>query len=165
MNGLYAGATPATVANVLPASSTNGLRNAVNAIPFASSAQISLVNKTVYAQGDSGSGSSGSTGGSTGGSSTGGGSTSTTGSLSLRWTAPSARSDGSALALSEIGGYRIYYGTSRGNYPGMYDQTNGAATSATVTNLASGAYYLVMSTYDTSGREGPRSPEVTKNVP
>lgn len=166
VSGLYAGATPATVANVLPANSTNGLRNAVNAIPFASSAQISLVNTTVYAQGDSTSGSGGSTGGSTGsGGSTVGGSTSTTGSLSLRWTAPSARSDGSALALSEIGGYRIYYGTSRGNYPGSYDQTNGAATSATVSNLASGTYYLVMSTYDTSGREGPRSAEVTKNVP
>jgi hypothetical protein len=147
------------VSNVLPASSTNGLTNAVNAIPFASSAQVSLVNTTVYAQGSSGSG-----GSSTGGSG-GGGSTTTTGSLSLRWTAPSARSDGSGLALSEIGGYKIYYGTSRGNYSGIYNQTNGAATSATVSNLASGTYYLAMSTYDTSGREGPRSSEVTKSVP
>lgn len=160
VGGLYAGATPGAVANVLPASSTNGLTNAVNAIPFASSAKISSVNQTVYAQGSSGSGSSGSTGGSTGG-----GSTPTTGSLSLRWTAPSARSDGSALALSEIGGYKIYYGTSRGNYSGSYDQTNGAATSATVSNLASGTYYLAMSTYDRSGREGSRSAEVTKSVP
>ncbi len=95
VSGLYAGATPGAVSNVLPSSSTNGLTNAVNAIPFASSAQVSSVNQTVYAQGDSGSGSSGSTGGSTGG----GGSTTTTGSLSLRWTAPSARSDGSRTVV------------------------------------------------------------------
>jgi len=160
VGGLYAGATPGAVANVLPSSSTNGLANAVNAIPFASSAKISQVNTTVYAQGDSDPGNSGSTGGSAGGS----GSTPATGTLSLRWTAPSARSDGSALALSEIGGYKIYYGTSRGNYSGSYDQTNGAATSVTVSNLPTGTYYLVMSTYDTSGREGSRSQEVTKSV-
>ena len=165
LSGLYAGATPGTVSNVLPASSTNGLTNAVNAIPFASSAQISSVNQTIYAQGDIDPGGSSPTGGSTGGSTGGGSTTITTGSLSLRWNAPSARSDGSALALSEIDGYMIYYGASRGNYSGSYDQTNGAATSATVSNLASGTYYLAMSTYDTSGREGPRSSEVTKSVP
>jgi hypothetical protein len=159
IGSLYAGTTPGAVANVLPASSTSGLANAVNAIPFASSAQVSLVNTAVYAQGDSEEEGGGSTGGNTGG-----GSTTTTGNLNLNWTAPTARADGSALALSEIGGYRIYYGTSRGNYSGTYNQSNGAATSATVSNLPSGTYYLVMSTYDTSGREGSRSSEVTKSV-
>ena len=36
--------------------------------------------------------------------------------LGLNWTAPSEREDGSALALSEISGYRIYYGTEAGDY-------------------------------------------------
>jgi len=90
--------------------------------------------------------------------------TSATGSFTLSWTAPASRSDGSSLSLADIDGYRIYYGTTKGNYPNQINVTNGAATSKTVSNLAVRRYYLVMTTYDSSGRESARSPEISKTA-
>jgi hypothetical protein len=72
------------------------------------------------------------------------------------------RADGSPISLADIDGYRIYYGTSRGNYPQQVNLTNGTATSTTVKNLPVGTYYLVMTTYDSAGRESAQSGEVTK---
>ncbi len=40
-----------------------------------------------------------------------------TGSVNLSWTAPVARADGTAISMSEIVGYTVYYGTSKGNHP------------------------------------------------
>jgi hypothetical protein len=89
--------------------------------------------------------------------------TAVTGSLTLNWTAPSARSDGSPLSLADIGGYRIYYGTTHASYSGKLDVANGTAQSATLPNLIAGTtYYLVMTTYDTSGVESGYSPEISK---
>jgi len=87
-----------------------------------------------------------------------------TSSMSLTWVAPVARSDGSSLSLSDIDGYRIYYGTTAGTYPNSVDVTDGSATSATVASLPVGTYYVVMTTYDTSGLEGAQSAPVTKLV-
>jgi len=87
-----------------------------------------------------------------------------TSSMTLSWVAPAARSDGTSLSLSEIEGYRIYYGTTAGAYPNSVDVTDGTATTATVTNLPVGTYYVVMSTYDTAGVEGAKSAPVTKTV-
>ena len=68
------------------------------------------------------------------------------------------------MSLAEIDGYRIYYGTSRGNYTNQVNITNGAATSRTVNNLNQDTYYLVMTTYDNAGRESGRSPEISKQA-
>jgi hypothetical protein len=90
---------------------------------------------------------------------------SSTASFSLSWTAPTSRADGTPLSLANIDGYRIYYGTTRGNYPNQVNITNGAATGKTVNNLASGKkYYLVMTTYDYAGRESAPSGEVAKTA-
>jgi len=90
---------------------------------------------------------------------------SASGSFSLSWTAPTTRADGTPLSLASIDGYRVYYGTSRGNYPNQVNITNGAANSKTVNNLAPGKkYYLVMTTYDNAGRESARSPEIAKTA-
>ena len=63
-----------------------------------------------------------------------------TGSVSLSWTAPVSRADGSALALSEISGYTVYYGTSSGNHPNSLTINDGSATSATITDLPLGTF-------------------------
>ena len=84
------------------------------------------------------------------------------GSFSLSWTAPVARADGTPLSLADIGGYRIYYGTSSGNYPNTIDVSDGSAQSATVNNLPLGTYRTVMTTYDSNGLESARSAEVVK---
>lgn len=87
-----------------------------------------------------------------------------TGSFSLSWSAPVARADGSSLSLSDINGFRIYYGTSPGNYTAAYDVTNGSAQSATVSNLPVGTYYVVMTTYDNAGLESGYSAEIVKSA-
>ncbi len=90
--------------------------------------------------------------------------TASTGSLTLSWTAPVSRSDGTPLSLSEIAGYRIYYGSSAGNYPNSVDITNATATSASVSNVQAGNYYVVMTTYDTAGLESAQSGAVAKTA-
>jgi hypothetical protein len=87
-----------------------------------------------------------------------------TGSMTLHWTAPVTRADGTPLSLSDIGGYRIYYGPSAGNYPNSLDVTDGTAQSATVTNVSVGTYVIVMTTYDVDGMESAYSQPVTITV-
>jgi hypothetical protein len=87
-----------------------------------------------------------------------------TGSLTLQWTAPVTRADGTPLSLSDIDGYHIYYGASAGNYPNRIDVTDGTAQAATITDMPVGPYYLVMTTYDVSGIESTYSSMATKNA-
>jgi hypothetical protein len=100
-----------------------------------------------------------------GGSSSGDGSSSSgvsNGSFTLKWTAPVARTDGTPLSLSDISGFFVYYGKSSGNYTSFVDVPDGTATSVTVTDVPVGTWYVVMTTYDDSGRESAYSAEITK---
>lgn len=85
-------------------------------------------------------------------------------SVSIAWTAPVARADGSPLSLAEIGGYRIYYGTSEGDYPNRVDVNDGTAVESSLNGLPSGTYYIVVTTYDVAGRESEFSPVVIKTI-
>ena len=87
-----------------------------------------------------------------------------TGSAVLNWTAPVARTDGTALSLSEIAGYTVYYGTSTGSHPNRLNVDDGSATSATITDLLLGTYYLAITTRDYEGGESSYSVEVVKIV-
>ncbi|MEZ5543289.1 MAG: putative Ig domain-containing protein [Pseudomonadota bacterium] len=87
-----------------------------------------------------------------------------TGIMTLSWVAPTQRADGTVLSLSEIGGYRLYYGTTPGAYSNTVEIADGAATTATITDLALGSYYVVLSTYDSNGLEGAKSSPVIKTV-
>lgn len=86
-------------------------------------------------------------------------------SLSLSWTAPVARADETGLSLSEIAGYTVYYGKSAGNYSSSISVNDGSSTSATISNLTPGSYYMVMTTRDYGGRESVQSSMVAKQVP
>lgn len=94
----------------------------------------------------------------------GSGSGPSTGDFSLSWTAPVIRLDGSPMSLAEIGGYRIYYGSTQGDYPDSVDINDGATTAATVSNVPVGTYYIVMTTYDSGGRESTQSGVVSKQA-
>ena len=94
----------------------------------------------------------------------GAGSAPQTGSASLNWTPPVARADGSALAMSEIAGYTVRYGTSAGNYPTSVNINGGSSTSTTIGNLPVGTYYMTVTTGDTNGRESAPSNMVVKSV-
>lgn len=88
----------------------------------------------------------------------------TTGAISLSWTAPVARTDGTPLGLSEIAGYRVHYGKTAGNYPNHINITNGSLQSATLTGIPVGTYYISMSTYDNSGLESSFSAPIVKQA-
>ena len=87
-----------------------------------------------------------------------------TGRTTLEWTAPVTREDGTPMSLAEIGGFRIYYGKSVASYTKTVDVTDGTATTATMIDVPAGNYFIVMTTYDTEGRESRFSSEVSKTV-
>jgi hypothetical protein len=88
----------------------------------------------------------------------------TSGDLALSWSAPATRTDGTPIALSEIGGYRIRYGSAHGSYTNTVTLNDGSLQSTTLNNIPAGTWYLVMTTLDTRGLESASSPEVVKTV-
>ncbi len=82
------------------------------------------------------------------------------GTVLITWTAPSMREDGSVLSLSEIAGYRAYYGTTAGDYQTQVDINDPTATEYTLADLSPGTYYIVLTTLDTDGRESLYSTEI-----
>jgi hypothetical protein len=87
-----------------------------------------------------------------------------TGSVSLSWVAPTARSDGTPLSMSEIAGYTLYYGSSAGNYSNSVQIDDPFTTSITMTDLPVGTYHFVMTTRDTDGQESGYSSAAQRQV-
>jgi hypothetical protein len=75
------------------------------------------------------------------------------GSVSLAWTPPATRTDGSALDMSEIGGYKIYMGTTADDMQQVMDLADSTITDYVMENLDSGDYYFAVTIYDTEGNE------------
>lgn len=71
------------------------------------------------------------------------------GSVTLSWTAPTRRTDGSPLA--NLAGYRIRYGTSATNQPNVLQVAGAGLTSAVVTQLNPGTYHFSVCAYDAAG--------------
>ena len=66
----------------------------------------------------------------------------------------------SSSAAPDIAGYRLYYGTSSGNYSQVIDVGN--TTVATISNLAPGqTYFLAVTAYNTAGLESAPSNQVS----
>lgn len=85
--------------------------------------------------------------------------------LILSWTASAIAADAilswDANTESNLAGYKVYYGTSSGNYGAPADVGN--QTSFTVTGLTGPTYYFAVTAYDTSGVESGYSNEVSKS--
>jgi hypothetical protein len=79
--------------------------------------------------------------------------------VSLNWVAPTENVDGSSL--TDLAGYRIYYGIDSRDYGDMVELIDPAATGHTLT-LVSGDYYLAMTALDLEGNESAYSNEVLK---
>jgi len=81
-----------------------------------------------------------------------------TGSAGLSWAAPSGRENGNTLSLSEIAGYRIYYGVQEGVFLDYINISDASATQANISGVPLGKYFVVMTTLDVNGLESQYSP-------
>lgn len=73
------------------------------------------------------------------------------GSVTLSWTAPTQNSDGSTL--TDLVGYKIYYGTSEGIYPHKINIDTSGTTTYVVDNLAPDTYFFVATAVNSKGME------------
>lgn len=82
---------------------------------------------------------------------------SSTGSATLSW---------SANGESDLSGYKVYWGTSSGNYTSSGSPAAiGKVTSYTVTGLQRNTtYFFAISAYDNAGNESPLSAEASKSI-
>jgi hypothetical protein len=86
------------------------------------------------------------------------------GNVSLAWVAPSTRTDGAALDMSEIGGYKVYMGTNDNNLEQVVDLADSTISEYVVEDLETGDYYFAVTTYDTEGNESDFSNVVRKST-
>ncbi|MEJ2394334.1 MAG: fibronectin type III domain-containing protein [Candidatus Thiodiazotropha sp.] len=75
------------------------------------------------------------------------------GSVTISWTPPSTRSDGSYLSSNDLAGYRVYLGTSSSSLSPREDLADIEMTEYTVKNLPAGDYYFAVTAYDSDGQE------------
>lgn len=85
---------------------------------------------------------------------------------------PAATATSSALfewdanTETDLAGYKIYKGTSSGQFGAPIATLPSSATSYEATGLQkAAAYFFVVTAFDTSGNEGPHSNELTVTIP
>ena len=78
------------------------------------------------------------------------------GSATLTWTVPTQNVDGSSL--TDLTGYKIYYGTSPSALSSSVSVAGGSVTTTTINGLSTGTtYYFAIASVSTSGGEGNKS--------
>jgi hypothetical protein len=84
------------------------------------------------------------------------------GSATLSWMPPTENSDGSAL--TNLAGYRIYYGRDRNNLTRTIELDNPGLTSYVIENLAPSIWHFAMSSVNANGTESVRSGTMSKTI-
>lgn len=84
------------------------------------------------------------------------------GSATLSWSPPVDNSDGSVL--TDLSGYRIYYGRSADQLTRTLVIDNPGLTRYVVENLAPARWHFAMTSVNSAGRESRRSPTVSKLI-
>jgi hypothetical protein len=84
------------------------------------------------------------------------------GSVTLQWQPPTTRTDGSPL--TNLAGYRVYYGTTQGSYPNRITVNSPGLSSFVVQNLPPGTYWFVITAVDSAGLESAQSNSASKQV-
>jgi len=84
------------------------------------------------------------------------------GSATLSWTPPTQNTDGSPL--TDLAGYKIYYGNEPGNYQTTIQIDNPGITIYVVEHLTPNTYYFVSTAINSSGVESDFSNEASKQV-
>ena len=84
------------------------------------------------------------------------------GSATLRWVAPTQTVDGAPL--TNLAGYRIYWGTSPTNLSQLASINDAAATSYQVNGLTTGTWYFTVRAFDSANVEGASSNVASKTI-
>lgn len=84
------------------------------------------------------------------------------GSANLSWSAPTQNTDGTAL--TNLAGYRIYYGTSSTALTQTIQIANAGLTTYLIENLAPATYYFAIKAYTSAGVESANSNIAIKSV-
>jgi len=84
------------------------------------------------------------------------------GSATLSWNPPTENSDGSAL--SDLSGYRIYYGKNAASPGQSVVVNNPGLTRYVIENLSPAKWYFTMTSVNSSGVESVRAPTVSKTI-
>jgi hypothetical protein len=86
----------------------------------------------------------------------------TASTVTVNWTPPLDNTDGSVL--SNLAGYRIYYGTSSTALNQTVQVTNTGLSSYTLSNLTSGTWYFGVTAYTNAGTESAMSNVASKTI-
>ena len=90
------------------------------------------------------------------------GTTSSSGTATLSWTAPTRNTDGTTL--TNLGGYRIYFGTSASSLTRTISINSAGLTTYVVSDLSPATYYFAVSAVSSTGVESSRSTVASKVV-
>jgi hypothetical protein len=85
-----------------------------------------------------------------------------TGSATLSWLPPTTNTDGTPL--TNLAGYRIYWGTAPGNYSSSTTVMNPGLTTYVVGNLTPNTYYFAVTAVSSAGAESVFSNAATKVI-
>ena len=83
-----------------------------------------------------------------------------TASTTLTWIAPTMNEDGTTL--TNLAGYKIYYGKSSGNYTNTIQIDNASVTTYLVDNLSQDTYYFAATAFNATGEESQYSGEAVR---
>ena len=84
------------------------------------------------------------------------------GTVTMSWTPPTTRTDGSPL--TNLAGFKLRYGNSVGNYSNTITIPNPGVTTYLVENLARGTYYFVIAAYDSNDIESSNTSPVSGTI-
>ena len=86
-----------------------------------------------------------------------------TGTALLELTPPTQNTNGTAL--TDLAGFRVFYGTSPSNLTQLVQLAGTSLTSYTVTSLASGTWYFAAAAYSSAGTQSALSTPVSTTIP
>jgi Putative Ig domain len=87
---------------------------------------------------------------------------SSTGAATLSWTPPTRNTDGTSL--TNLSGYRIYYGTSSGSLTRTVSINSAGISTYVLSDLSPATYYFAITAVNSSGAESARSAVASKVV-
>lgn len=84
------------------------------------------------------------------------------GAITVAWLAPEQNTDGSYI--SDLAGYRIYYGMESGRYDRTIEINNVGLTTYVIDDLRPGTYFIAATAFNQSNVQSDYSNEVVKSV-